>query len=497
MKAAGLVAIVLPLVISLSGCLSLVPMAHNQPVVSPAASCAQPPAGRAGPMDKVQEALTLEQCIETARANNPSLAAGIWDVQTTLAQWNIAAAEKLPNFRGTASYNSYLQNQRLVPVRKNNDPGMFSTSLFAGDIILRMPLFTGGRITNEINAAALLSQAAEHRLARTWEELVFNVSSTFYTILGQRPLIESLQFSTKVLNKQRQRVLDMMRVGKAAKVDVLRTEVRLSDLDQRLVREQTVSEIQRRVLGTLMGIGDGSRPVTVRGNLSLNRRVPDLHGAIAMAYAERGDYRAARASLDAQMARVTAARGALWPTLSLAGSYGTRVAAGITDNGAVFINRFIGANPEADNPNVPPAQKHYNSPGVSRSLPVGNIGVVADYPLFDGGRITAQIREQEARLASAQANLRRLELQIRLDVETALLNVTSSRQRVQSTQKAIEQSKESFRIESEKYDLGKGSITDVLDAQAAMLDTQTNYYRALAEYNIALAQLGLATGEKR
>ena len=207
MKAAGLVAITLPLVISLSGCLSLVPMAHNRPVVSPAPGCAQPSAGPPGPMDKAQEPLTLEQCIEIARANNPSLAAGIWDVQTTLAQWNIAAAERWPNVRGTAGYNSYLQNQRLVPVRKNNDPGMFSTSLFAGDIILRLPLFTGGRITSEINAAALLSQAAEHRLARTWEELVFNVSSTFYTILGQRPLIESLQFSTKVLNKQRQRVL--------------------------------------------------------------------------------------------------------------------------------------------------------------------------------------------------------------------------------------------------------------------------------------------------
>ena len=123
--------------------------------------------------------------------------------------------------------------------------------------------------------------------------------------------------------------------------------------------------------------------------------------------------------------------------------------------------------------------------------------MVADYPIFDGGRITAQINEQEARLASAQANLRKLELQIRLDVETALLNVNSARKRVQATQKAIEQSKESFRIESEKYDLGKGSITDVLDAQSAMLDTQTNHYRALAEYNIALAQLGLATGEKR
>lgn len=495
MKAAGLVAIILPLVIPLSGCLSLLPMAQK-PVVPPAPTCVQPAVHSAGRNDKAQEPLTLEQCIEIARANNPSLAAGAWDVRTTLAQWNIASSERWPNLRGTAGYNSYVQNQRLVPVRKNNDPGMFSTSLFAGDIILRLPLFTGGRIANEINAAALLSQAAEHRLARTWEELIFNVSSTFYTILGQRPLIESLQFSTKVLNKQRQRVLDMMRVGKAAKVDVLRMEVRLSDLDQRLVREQTVFEIQRRVLANLLGIGDGNQPVPVQGDLRLTRRIPDVHGAVAMAFAERGDYRAARASLDAQVARVGAARAALWPTLSLAGSYGTRVAAGITDSGASFINRFMASNPQG-----PPfglgVNTNFHSPGVSPSLPVGNIGVVADYPLFDGGRINAQVAEQEARLASAQANWRKLELQIRLDVETAVLNVNSAQQRVRSTQKAIEQAKESFRIESEKYDLGKGSITDVLDAQSAMLDAQTNYYRALAEYNISLAQLGLATGEKR
>ena len=80
-----------------------------------------------------------------------------------------------------------------------------------------------------------------------------------------------------------------------------------------------------------------------------------------MAYAERGDYRAARASLDAQMARVTAARGASWPTLSLAGSYGTRVAAGITDNGAAFINRFMAANPEAPHP-IRPAAKTITIP---------------------------------------------------------------------------------------------------------------------------------------
>ena len=60
-----------------------------------------------------------------------------------------------------------------------------------------------------------------------------------------------------------------------------------------------------------------------------------------------------------------------------------------------------------------------------------------------------------------------------------------------------EQAEESLRIEREKYDLGKKSITNVLDAQSALLDSQTNYYRALADYNTALAQFRLAVGERR
>ncbi|HMK34066.1 MAG TPA: TolC family protein [Desulfomonilaceae bacterium] len=491
MKAARLVAVALSLSMIFSACVSMHRNVPDTAFVEPAACPPQQSLVGQGKPNSGTEVLTLEQCIEIARANNPGLAAGAWDVQTALAQRDNAASERWPNFRGVGSYTSYVQNQRLVPVRKNNDPGMFSSSIVAGDIILRMPLFTGGRIRSEISAADLLSQAATQRLARTWEELIFNVSSTFYTILGQQPVIESLQFSIKALNKQLQRAVDMMRVGKAAKVDVLRTEVRISDVEQRLVREQTVLDIQRRLLTTLMGIGDDRGPLKPQGELRALRPVPDLNGALAMAYAERGDYKAARSSVDSQAMKLAAARAQRWPRLSLEGSYGTRYAAGITDNAAAFINRFVRTP-------APLGQgKEFYSPGVSPSLPVGNIGVVADYPIFDGGKITSQVREQESRLASTQQNLRKLELQIRLDVETGLLNVDSARKRVLATRKAIEQAKESFRIETEKYDLGKGSITDVLDAQAAMLDAQTNHYRALADYSIALAQLGLATGEKR
>uniref|UniRef100_A0A7C4AR09 TolC family protein n=1 Tax=Desulfomonile tiedjei TaxID=2358 RepID=A0A7C4AR09_9BACT len=214
-----------------------------------------------------------------------------------------------------------------------------------------------------------------------------------------------------------------------------------------------------------------------------------------MAFAERGDYRAALASLDAQAMKVNSARAARWPKLSLDGTFGMRAATGIGDNGIIYTDR-VNYNTRIARTN-PTGIGGHMWPYPEYILPVGSVALVAEYPIFTGGKIASQIDEQEAKLASAQAALRKLALQIRLDVETALLNVSSTRQRADAMRKAIEQSKESYRIEEQKYEVGKGTITDVLDAQAAMLDAETNYYKVVADYNIAVAQLGLATGEKR
>ena len=106
----------------------------------------------------------------------------------------------------------------------------------------------------------------------------------------------------------------------------------------------------------------------------------------------------------------------------------------------------------------------------------------------------AKVREEIAALAAAQERLRKLNLQVRQEVETAILDVDSSSERVRATAKAIEQARESLRIETLKYNLGAGVITDVLDAQTALLLTETTYYRVLADFYTALARLKLAVG---
>ena len=418
----------------------------------------------------VQGPITLGEAIGVALANNPELAATAYEVDAALAQRDAAAGQRLPSLHAIGGFNHYLDDQRLIPARENGELGVFSRDIFGGDLVVRMPLYTGGRLISEIKAAELLQRAAEHRLARSRQELVFNVSSTFYSILAQVKVIESLEFSQKALEEHLKQVDDLVAANKAAKVDRLRTEVRLADLQQRLVRERNVLEIQGRVLANLLGLSDESHSLSAAGQLKAEPSPPPaLEASLSDAYEQREDYLAARAALEAQAKTVDAARAGHSPTVSLVGSYGGRW--------------------------TPDASEQPSSTDTSDD--VGVVGVAADIPLFEGGRIDARVRQEQARLAAARHRLRELKLQIRLDVETAILNIRSASERIQAIEKAVALAQESLRIERQKYDLSRGSITDVLDAQSALLDSQTNYFRALADYDTATAQLALAVGEQK
>jgi outer membrane protein TolC len=412
--------------------------------------------------------LTLQRAIEVALTNNPEVAARGWDATAAHARQEQAFGARLPRLGAVGGYAHYLDEQRLISASRDGEPGLFGRDIVSGDLVLNMPLFTGGRLVNQVTAAELLQEAAGHRLVRSREELVFNVSSVFFNILAQRHVIESLAFSRQTLAEHLKRIDALVEAQKAARVDRMRTEVRLADVEQLLVREKNLLAIQRRALTSLLGLGDHGEEISPQGELEAQEKelLPDLETALARAWKERGDYLAASSSLEAQARNMDVAKSGHWPTVSVQGSYGGRWATGPT----------TGAGDDIGD--------------------VGRVGLVLEVPIFEGGQVDAGIREQHANLAAAQERFRLLDLQVRLEVETALLSVESSGERAAAIRTSIAQAKESLRIEQQKYSLGKGAIVDVLDAQSALLETETTYYRVQADFHTALAQLKLAMGEE-
>lgn len=417
--------------------------------------------------DSLALPLSLPKVIEIALANNHDLAAAAWEVTAAKARRTIVAGERLPNLGLVGGYNHHLDEQRLLPIRQPGAPSILSRDIFSGDIVLSLPIFTGGRLQNQINAAELLQLAAEHRLNRSKEELVFNVTSVFYNIIAQQRVIESLEFAEQTLKEHLKRIEALLAAQKVAKVDKLRTEVRLANIKQQLLREKNILTIQCRILATLLGVESQINPEQLLGDLILEQEwsAPSLDKALTTAWSERDDYLATQSALKAQACNISVVKARHWPNLAIQSSYGERWAVGKT----------TGEGKETDD--------------------IGRIGFAIDLPIFEGGRVNARIQEQQALYSSSVEKFEKLKLQIKLEVETALLNINSTQERIEAVQTAVEQAQEGLRIEREKYDQGKGAIVDVLDAQSALLEAQTNYFRALAEFHIALAQLKLATGK--
>lgn len=463
--------------------------------------------------------LTLNYCIQTALRNNPTLSATVWDTETARLQKRIRAAERWPNIQLNADYFHHQDDQRTHPPHEQGELSYYTTDVASAMLTLHLPLYAGGRIVNEIRAAELLAKSAEHSLARTRDEIIFNVTSTYYSIAAQRYVLESLTVSREALLEHLDRVHNLVAAQKAAKVDVLRTEVRLADIEQQRLQQRNVYDIERRFLANLMGIEERELEALdtkeeVFAKIEAGENIDEV---IARAYDQRDDYAAAIAELEAQAKQVDIARGRREPSVTLEASYGghwgigggtapTKTTSGSINMDADGNSTWTTTGPTSDGGHVwsttgGPAgnlSRRLTQTQYARADPyedLGQVGVTVEMPIFEGGRIRAEIAKERAKLRASQERLRKLELQIRLEAETAVLNANSAGERVRVTQKSLVEAEESLRIERQKYEFAKGAIVDVLDAQSALLNAQTNYYRALADYSTAKAEIGLATGE--
>jgi len=121
-------------------------------------------------------------------------------------------------------------------------------------------------------------------------------------------------------------------------------------------------------------------------------------------------------------------------------------------------------------------------------------GAVLSFPFFDR-TLSNRIEEAKSRELERRADLKQVELDSNQRVRSAYLQARNSEERIRATETAIGYAREALRIEQEKQRYGRGTIENLLDAQAALLTSEARYYRALADYTIAIAAIRRETGK--
>jgi outer membrane protein len=122
------------------------------------------------------------------------------------------------------------------------------------------------------------------------------------------------------------------------------------------------------------------------------------------------------------------------------------------------------------------------------------LGATISFPLFDGGRVEAAIKEAEANLRAAQAKAEGVRISVRQDAYQAILAAIQTRANLEATQSAQAAADAALQAAEGRYRAGVGTILEVTTARAQAAQAEVNAITARYDQQAALATLRHALG---
>lgn len=407
--------------------------------------------------------LSLKECVQLALERNPNLSVAKKEQSVQALEKPLAFSAFLPTLDAEGSYTQFEEKQRVIPAHSNIQPGVFDNDLLNAGLVLRLPIFQGGRRVAAYRIGELAGKLASEQLVTTEQDLVLNVASFFYKTLQIDEVIRATAASKEALESQTATTKLRVEVGRSAPLDSMKIEVRLASIVQELFRLQADHRLLLIQLGRLLGMSLQAESVLqVAGRLKTSPEpLPDLEQAKALARERRSELKAAKTQLEQSKKALDLARADHWPRIDGFSRYGTQ-------SGLPFDQETgIGA------------LDHETS---------WSAGVLVDIPFFRGGAVRTRVAQARLRIDQAREVLRDVELGIDEDLGRAYTNLSDSGNRIGVTGKNVDVAAETLRIEQTTYKEGRSTINDVLDAQTAMLRADVEYSQAVVDY--LLAQLG-------
>jgi len=419
--------------------------------------------------------LTLSDCLTIALKENPDIKIARSRVDEVRARRNGVIAKFLPRIDLGLSYyrrgernappskayqlppqNEYQAAQQYINNRFDANVKKPSDEYYA-ELLMNQPLFQGGKEWGQLKSVIALLRSEEQRLDLAVRTVKLSVTRLFYELLRtqleydiQRDLLEKL--------KEQHRIARLLyEGGKNSYVDVLKIQTQLAGAEDSMQYLQNSIVRGRLSLARSMGM---DRPVdiarqlpAVEKNISINTEClkngisdnPEILYALQTVEKLRYD-------------ELTACGGHL-PTLSLKGGYSLGGYTSIKDN------RF------------PPRYPNWY------------FGAAITIPIFQGNGVNAEIAEAKAKKEQAIDRLKDVRLELAVRFQTAESALRDSVNRLNTTEQILQYSRETLTASELKYNAGKLSAFELLDAQTVWINARLNYTRNIVNYRITAAEL--------
>jgi outer membrane protein TolC len=124
----------------------------------------------------------------------------------------------------------------------------------------------------------------------------------------------------------------------------------------------------------------------------------------------------------------------------------------------------------------------------------GKIALEYQIPIFQGGRISGAVHEQEAVVGQAQVHLSDLREQITADVTTAIAALQSGEAQQTMAREQLTLAEEELREARLRFGNGIAGNIEVVNAQSSLIRARDALIQAMANTALARVQLARAVG---
>lgn len=413
----------------------------------------------------VSQAISLSDAVSIALKNNPSIASRRALVSAASSRVGMAKSMTRPQV-STSTFGTASNMPMVLPGPDAVQPQNFALTAdkprLNQNLMAMLPLYTGGSLKGRVNSARALEQASAQDVKTIELDTALAVKDTYYQVLLANMFVDAYQ---KRVDEARERVRiaeESFEAGRIARYDLLRNQTDLAEAQQQLNNAQRDVETALIDLKSMMGVSQTSE-LTLTHDLTSPPAPQSLEELQATALRLRPEVQAARARVRSAQATVDVAKSAYKPQVYATAMADLSLSSGDSMNGGSDSGYLV--------------------------------GITAALPIFDGGLRRSSVNEAQAMLGQMQADERMALLDVSKSVATAYAQLNAATKNADLAQAAITQAEEDYTVIRMRYEAGKATNVEVLDALASLTRARTMYAEALYGQNVAREALTRAIGQ--
>ncbi len=409
----------------------------------------------------------LAAFIDRVLAENKDLKAARARLEVAESNARIIGAELYPQLQGGFSAQRDLQNFIGLPLpgADPNTPLSSRSNRFGLSLNLSWEIDLWGRVRAAKRAAIAEFEASDFDRATAELSLAGQAAKTWFTVAEAHDQVTLARSAIATFTETETAIRERFERGLAEKGQSTASQLLLASGDVAVARERLAArqEMEGRA-SRLLEILAGSYPAGKAGASAL---LPELPGEVptglpATLLDRRPDLAAAERRIAAADQRLLEAKRALLPAISLTGRFGSAS----EDIGEILSGDF------------------------SIWSVAGNLA----QPIFQGGRLRANIDRRGSELVLAATDFEQTALTAFGEVENALAAETFLTRRVDALAESSRLALEAYRRSLEEFELGTGDVLTVLTAQQRLFASRAQWLSVRRERLENRVDLYLALG---